>query len=179
MIGVVHDILELCRLTIAVVFLFSTIGKARDIRGFVVSISDLVKIPHGASIYAAICIIVVEGVTTLLLLSGGDWSRKGMVIASGLLLAFTGLTASVVLTRRQVYCSCFGSRQRPLSCFDVMRNAVMIVMSFLSIAFGTQGAPITEPSNILLTAAALVVFQILNNMHVIVEYLFQAEAHAE
>lgn len=120
-------LLAFCRVVIGLVFLMSSVGKARDLPGFQQTIRNFALLPGQFSGAAAWLFLFGEIAVMLLVVLGGPLLLPGFVLALGLLLLFC-LALILVLARHiRTSCSCFGASEQPVSLADVWRNVGFIL----------------------------------------------------
>lgn len=116
------------RITIALLFAASTVGKLSSRRDFEIALEGL-KLPGSrrSKRRAAASVIAAEALTAMLVGVGGHLLVPGLALAIVLLAAFSLVLARALRQRLVVSCNCFGPGVRMISPFDVWRNLVMIL----------------------------------------------------
>lgn len=149
------------QLLLAILFVFSAVGKGLDSNGFAGAlavtgfrdsiIKPLEKIVPGAEVGLALALVC-----------GTARSRQLAIIASILLLAtFSAWMITVVARGQHVSCACFGSKGALIGWITVARNVVLIGVAltalFLSGHSSTLGLPLTIPGIATAAGSALLV----------------------
>jgi hypothetical protein len=133
----IEPMLVFCQCFVGVVFLAAAVGKLRDYRAFVRSLSAMRVPPRLAG-----PVIVAEVAVPVLLAVGGTGSRAGFVLAAVLLAGFT----VAIRWAKPATCHCFGSVAR-LGRRHLVRNAVLAVAAIAGAVL--VGTPATLPAVIL------------------------------
>jgi uncharacterized membrane protein YphA (DoxX/SURF4 family) len=120
-------LLAFCRIVIGLVFVVSSVSKARDLAQFKQTVSSFQLLPKRLSGGAALLFLGGEFVVALLVLIGGPLLLPGFFFAIGLLLLFSTALLSVLVRNIRTSCDCFGSSARLVSRFDVWRNVGFIL----------------------------------------------------
>lgn len=115
-----------CRFAIGFAFAWSFLGKLRDMPSFVTAIERFRLLPKVLHKPAAWGFLAGELAIVLALLAGGPFVAWGFLLAALLLLAFCAALASVLLRKIDTSCNCFGASQKPVSPWDLLRNAGLI-----------------------------------------------------
>jgi hypothetical protein len=155
------------RITIAVLFTASTVGKLSSRRDFEIALDGL-KLPGSrrSRRRAATAVIAVEAVTATLVAVGGPLLVPGLVLAIVLLAAFSLVLARALRQRLEVSCNCFGPGVRMISAFDVWRNVVMMACAVGGIVLGTMdhGQPLGAGDVALLAGMSVVFVLAISNL---------------
>ncbi len=164
-------VLLFCRWSIGITFLASAAGKARDLAGFRQAVADLHALPPRLIRPAALGTVAAESLVALGMLPGA-LAPVGFVLGVLLLLLFSVVLIAALRRNPGVSCNCFGTSERPISWYDVGRNAVLVaccVAGLVShpIADGRPGAAVV----VLLGLMAGCFFLIVTNSEDIVELL--------
>ncbi|HEU5271734.1 MAG TPA: MauE/DoxX family redox-associated membrane protein [Jatrophihabitans sp.] len=120
------DLLMFCRWSIGLTFAVSAIGKARDLRGFELAVTELRALPAGLARPAALATVLAEALVVLALAVGRLALPIGFGLAAGLLLLFSVVLAAALRRRTTVSCNCFGASERPISGYDLIRNGALL-----------------------------------------------------
>jgi hypothetical protein len=165
-------VLLFCRWSIGLTFLASAVGKARDLPAFRLAITDLRALPARLARPAAIGTVVAEALVVLGMIIA---LPVGFVLAAVLLALFSAVLVAALRREAEVSCNCFGASERPISWYDVGRNAVLVaccVSGLTSYAIADHGRPAVALI-VLLGLMAGCFFLIVNNCGDIVELLRQ------
>ena len=119
--------LTFCRVVIELVFLFSSVGKLRNISQFQQTITNFRLLPARMSRPTSLLFVGAEVAVVLLVALGGRFLPPGFLLAIILLLIFSGALISVLARQIQTSCNCFGSNERPVTQADIWRNAVFVL----------------------------------------------------
>ncbi|HEY0606560.1 MAG TPA: MauE/DoxX family redox-associated membrane protein, partial [Herpetosiphonaceae bacterium] len=165
--------LMFCRIAIAVIFGWSALGKLRDLRGFRDAITAFRLLPRDWSTPLAWAFVGGEIAVVLLMLRGvPTLLGLGFALAAGLLALFTAVLVSAMRRALAVSCNCFGSSEQPISWYDVVRNALLIVCSLLGgwlLTLPRRGLTIDE--TLLLGAMALCFVLLVTHVEDVAETL--------
>jgi uncharacterized membrane protein YphA (DoxX/SURF4 family) len=119
-------LLLFCRWSIGITFLISAVGKARDLQGFRQAVTDLQALPPRLARLATIGIVVAESLVVLGMLIGSVALPAGFVLGVLLLVLFCLVLVWALRRNAGVSCNCFGMSERPISWYDVGRNAALM-----------------------------------------------------
>ncbi|MFZ6026954.1 MAG: MauE/DoxX family redox-associated membrane protein [Chloroflexota bacterium] len=146
-----------CRFVIGIAFAWSFVGKVCDVPSFVAAIERFRLLPKVLHKPAAWGFLAGELAVTLAMLFDDIFALWGFLLAALMLLAFCGALASVLLREIDTSCNCFGSSEKPVSRWDLVRNAGLIGCALvgLTLTFTTPPPPGWLES-VLMFAAALV-----------------------
>ncbi len=122
-------ILAFCRVATGLVFAWSFLGKIQNIPSFVQTINRFNLLPK--VLYWPVTVIFLGGEVTVLgtMILGGKLLLWGFLLAGLLLILFSIALIFVLIRKIQTPCNCFGSSQRTVSIFDIVRNTTLIVFS--------------------------------------------------
>jgi hypothetical protein len=101
-------------------------NKMRHLSAFVEVIGRLNLLHARLHRMAALVFLAGELTVVITMLIGGRLLVWGFLLAVLMLLAFCVALVSALLRRIQTPCNCFGVSKRPISPYDVVRNAVLI-----------------------------------------------------
>lgn len=131
-------------LVIAATLLFAAVAKTRHLRSFELSLVRL--LPRTAwrggftSRSLACAVIMTElGTAAALFLAPEPWLTALTAWAAVLLAVLTG--AAIIMMRRRVPCSCFGTSSSHPQLLDVARNLVLVLLACSTAALTGSGAP--------------------------------------
>ena len=135
-------VLTFCRIVISLVFVLSSISKARDMVRFRQIIYTFDLLPQSLNYVAAVLFLGSEFVVVALVLIGGSLLIFGFSLAFGLLLLFCLALVSVLARGIRTTCNCFGTSAKEVSAFDVWRNIGLMICALVGIAMliGTKAA---------------------------------------
>ena len=114
------------RLTIGAVFLLAVIGKLRAPARFQSNLTESMGVSAAAGAVLTPLVIAAEAALAFMLVSDTLSRSVAMPAALALLTGFTGFAGYKYVTADSVRCSCFGEAERPLSAYDLLRNALLI-----------------------------------------------------
>ncbi|QBD80546.1 hypothetical protein EPA93_33080 [Ktedonosporobacter rubrisoli] len=120
-------VLAFCRMAVGLLFLISFLGKMREPAKFRQTITDFRILPVGLSQMAAFLFLGAELVTVLCMLLGDVLLLPGFLLASLLLLVFSGALAIVLMRGQRTACNCFGNNTKPIELTDLFRNAGLLL----------------------------------------------------
>jgi uncharacterized membrane protein YphA (DoxX/SURF4 family) len=165
-------LLLFCRWSVGITFLASAVGKARDLPGFRQAVTDLGALPARLARPAAVLVVLAEGLVVLGMLVGTVALPAGFVLGAVLLVLFSVVLVAALRRDAGVSCNCFGASERPISWYDVGRNAALLAccgagLIGYAIADGSPAASVV----VLLGLMAGCFFLIVTNMEDIVELL--------
>jgi len=147
-----------CRITIVLLFLFSSASKALDLRDFVVTIGDFKLLPRRWSKTAAWLFLGSEITAAVLILLGGNVLSLGFLLATALLVTFS-LALGMALRRNiSMSCNCFGRTERRISYYDLARNGVLILCTVLGLCLCNTAPQNLAISEIIVLVLMSVVF---------------------
>jgi uncharacterized membrane protein YphA (DoxX/SURF4 family) len=124
-------LLTFCRLVIGLVFAISFVGKVRDVGQFAATIGRFELLPRRWNKTAALLFLGGEAAVVVLLIAGGPLLPLAFALAGLLLLLFTLALLSALRRGIETSCNCFGASEKPLTYYDVGRNAGFIACSLL------------------------------------------------
>jgi hypothetical protein len=110
-------------MAVGLVFAWSFVGKARDVPGFERTIARFDLLPKSLQRLAALAALAGELAVALTMLAGGAALAWGFGLAALLLLAFCVALAAALARKIETACNCFGASERPISPYDLLRNA--------------------------------------------------------
>lgn len=116
----------LVRLLVGGVFLLAVVGKLRAPMRFRANLTESLGMSTAAGATLMPLVISVEAALAFMLLSDTQARAVAMPAALALLVAFTIFVGYKYVTADSVRCSCFGEADRPLSAYDLLRNALLI-----------------------------------------------------
>lgn len=120
------------RCVIGVVFVVSSVGKARAFRDFVAYLGSTRLLDAKWVPLVARCVVVAEFcVWILVALPVSVAGTAGFVMATGLLMVFAVGIARVMRAKVLVPCMCFGVSTSPLGVRHVVRNVVLALVASL------------------------------------------------
>jgi hypothetical protein len=167
------DVLMFCRWGIGLTFLASAAGKLRDLRAFRQAVVDLAGLPAAADRPVAIGTVAAEGLVVLGMAVGHLGLPVGFGLAAALLVLFSIVLAAALRRRMTVACNCFGAGERPVSWYDLARNAALLACC----GAGLAGYAVTDrlqPAAVLIVLTGLMAgcfVLIVTNVADIVELL--------
>ncbi|HZU71057.1 MAG TPA: MauE/DoxX family redox-associated membrane protein [Ktedonobacteraceae bacterium] len=123
-------VLAFCRVAIGLVFLFSGMGKLRDLSQFQRTITNFRLLPAQMSYPTSLLFVSAEVAVVLLIALGGKFLLPGFLLALLLLLIFVGAIISVITRQIQTPCNCFGSNEKPVTQADIWRDTAFLLCAF-------------------------------------------------
>jgi hypothetical protein len=118
-------VLIFCRWLIGLAFAVSAIGKARALRSFRSTLTELGVLPARMASGAALATITAEGLVVVLVAAGDVLAAAGFTLALVLLAAFSVILRAAIRKNADVSCNCFGPGERRVSWYDVARNGLL------------------------------------------------------
>ena len=104
---------------------------------------------------------------------GGSALLAGFLLAVFLLTTFSIALGIAVIRRLRVPCNCFGREEKPISPYDLVRNAGFIICSLTGLVVLWTGAgPVVAPdleTAVLIALVAAVFVMILTNLSDIIQ----------
>lgn len=117
--------------TIVFTFLFSSVSKIRSATAwhlFLASVQQL-NLPKWAARPVAIGVVAAEIAVTVAVAIPFS-SKAGLIGATILLLAFTGVIIHSIATKTEAGCNCFGGTStRPFSLIHLVRNGILLAVA--------------------------------------------------
>jgi Methylamine utilisation protein MauE len=118
-------VLAFCRWAIGLAFALSAIGKATSMTSFRSTIGELKLLPPRLAGPAAIASVAAEALTAVVVAVGGVLATAGFALALALLSVFSVVLVVALRRKTEVSCNCFGPGERPISRYDLARNALL------------------------------------------------------
>jgi hypothetical protein len=137
-------LLTFCRIVLGLTFAFSLAGKVRDVGQFMETIRKFDVLPKGWAGPTAVLFLAGEAAVVALLILGGLLLPLAFALAGLLLFLFTLALLSALRRGIETACNCFGTSQKPLTYYDVGRNAGFILLA--ATGLGMAGATDTLPA---------------------------------
>ncbi len=116
-------LLAFCRITVLIVFALSFASKATKLRQFQRTIGNFAILPARWSKVAAFILLGAELCVVLFVTAGGPLLGPGLLLASLLLLLFSGSIVSLLARHIHTSCNCFGFTNEHVSSLELLRNA--------------------------------------------------------
>jgi hypothetical protein len=137
-IVVLPYLLAFSRIALGLLFAYSFVTKARDMTPFAGTIGRFDLLPRRWSKTVALLFLGGEAAVVVLVIAGGRFLPLAFGLAGLLLSLFT--VAVLLALRRNIVtsCNCFGATDKPLTYYDVGRNAGFIACSLLGWWSATQ-----------------------------------------
>jgi uncharacterized membrane protein YphA (DoxX/SURF4 family) len=135
------------RIVTGFVFGLSGIGKLRDMRAFEQALESFRVLPAGLARVSAYLFVIGELTVVALMLLGGRFLLPGFGLGVLLLLIFSIALLSVLVRRLDTPCNCFGPSDKPVSYFDLLRNAGLIgcaLLGWISLPGGQTSLGVAE-----------------------------------
>jgi hypothetical protein len=122
-----------CRFTIIIMFSISFIGKAQNLQQSEQAIINFDLIPRSLARMATYSLLISEIIVVVLLLLGGTWLGLGFALTIVQLVVFSAALASVLKRKIQTPCNCFGSSEKLVSGYDLVRNGGFIICALVGL----------------------------------------------
>lgn len=170
-----------CRCVLIVVFAVSAWSKVRDQASFTafrVAARALLPGVRPAVADGAALVVVAGEVAVVGALVVPVSVPVGLLLAAGLLAAFTVAIAAAVRRGATTSCRCFGVSATPLGVRHLVRNAVLLVLAVLPLTVGAQPAGAVG-GYLLAVAAALVVAVLVVSFDVVTDLFLDTPASAD
>ena len=119
------------RWLIGILFLVSSLGKARTLPAFQIAIRNFKMVPESLIPLFAYSLLVSEIITCLFMLFGGIFLPIGFALAVFQLIAFLIALVYVLIKGYQTSCNCFGPSSKIVTRFDVGRNIFFILVAMI------------------------------------------------
>ncbi len=126
-------IVAFCQIVIAFLFVLSFVGKLRAVAAFQTAVTNFKILPPEWSKIAAWTFLFGELAVIVLITLGGNMLLIGFLAASALLVIFSVALGVTLIRRLKIQCNCFGQQERLISPYDLVRNGVFIICSFIGI----------------------------------------------
>ncbi|MFO7540248.1 MAG: redoxin domain-containing protein, partial [Chloroflexota bacterium] len=124
-------LLTFCRIVIGLAFAISFVAKARDVAQFAATIDRFDLLPPSWIRPVALLFLGGEAAVVVLIIAGGRLLFLAFGLATLLLFVFTLALLSALRRGIETSCNCFGASEKPLTYYDVGRNAGFIACSLL------------------------------------------------
>jgi len=153
-------VLAFCRVAIGLLFLFSGMGKLRDLSQFQQTITNFRLLPAQMSYPTSLLFVSAEVAVVPLVALGGRFLLPGFLLALLLLLIFVGALISVLLRKIQTPCNCFGSNEKSVTQADIWRDTVFLLCALGGsvLTLGRMGREQLELLTWLLIAGMAIIF---------------------
>lgn len=166
-------VITFCRIVIILVFVISLIGKVTDLSAFHTAITNFKILPTQWSKTATWIFLIGEFSVIVLATWGGNLLLAGFGGATFLLIIFSIALGVTLIRRQQIPCNCFGREEKPISPYDLVRNAGFLVCSFTGIVMlwtTSSSIMMLDLANIILAGLMGVTFvMMLTNLSEIVQ----------
>lgn len=137
-------LLAFCRTAIGLTFALSFVIKVKDVSQFAETIDNFDLLPRQFARIVAVLFLSGEATVVLFLILGGQFLAPAFALAGLLLLLFSLALLSALRRNIETPCNCFGTGEKPITYYDVGRNAGFMTCSLLGWWLAGQ-APITAP----------------------------------
>jgi peroxiredoxin len=124
-------LLVFSRVALGLLFAYSFVAKVRDVAQFAGTIGRFKLLPGRWSRTAALLFLGGEAAVVVLLIVGGRFLPAAFALAGLLLILFTLALVSALRRGIETSCNCFGATDKPLTYYDVGRNAGFLACSLL------------------------------------------------
>ncbi|GAB4581600.1 MAG: hypothetical protein Fur0022_43490 [Anaerolineales bacterium] len=119
-------LLAFCRMVIGMVFAWSLVGKARDMRAFEETITRFQVLPERWSRLFAGLVLIVELAVVGAMIAGDGWLMWGFLLGAGILIVFCFALVAVLVRGLHISCHCFGKSKYQISIYEIVRNLGII-----------------------------------------------------
>ena len=124
------------RLVLGGVLLYAGYPKVLDVAGFIHAVNGYDLLPAWGVLLVASTLPWVECAVGASLILGG-WTRGGALVATGLVVAFTGATTSAVIRGLDISCGCFSAEGGgTVSWSDVALHGTLIIPALFLLVVG-------------------------------------------
>ncbi|MFB9903702.1 TlpA family protein disulfide reductase [Allokutzneria oryzae] len=149
------DLELFCRALLISVFTVSLLGKLRDPAGFAHYLTMTRVVPRSLRAATAAVVGATEAAVLIALVRGGVWAAIGYPAALVLLTTFSIVVVTMLRTRGDVVCHCFGPGRAPVSARHLMRNGVLLVTAGCGFALlaTERTSTATDPVLVIVLAA--------------------------
>lgn len=157
---------EICRLYVFLILILAALGKTRNVEQFRENLVLSFYVPERESRWVAFTIIGVEWMLAFGLIVGGRITFLA-TIGSGLLFSvFTIIIAVALSQNRMINCNCFGSENKMLSKYDLLRNFCVLASIIILLTLNSH-LNFHLLTFVLATPFVFILFQISMNLDVI------------
>jgi hypothetical protein len=165
-------VLMFCRITLALLFIFSFGSKLLALRDFTVAIGDFKLLPRRWSRTVALLFLGGEIATSVLVTIGGGLLPSGFLLATALLAVFSLALIMALWRKIDMSCNCFGRTERRISHYDVIRNVFLILCCLIGLwVLRNASQGLSSGEIILLTLMSAVILVFATNLSDVVEAL--------
>ncbi|MEU6769523.1 MauE/DoxX family redox-associated membrane protein [Streptomyces sp. NPDC046853] len=119
-------VLIFCKLSLAAMFVISTVTKLRDLPALAEHIESTVRLPMRFAPALARAVVAAEAVVVAALVLAG---RIGFLSALAVLAGFTLYLAHVIRSGRAASCGCTGSSGADVSGIHLVRNGIALAIA--------------------------------------------------
>jgi hypothetical protein len=127
----VSYVLTFCRAATGLLFLISSVSKARNVSQFKRAVANFRLLPKKLNSIAALFLLVGEFCVVALMGVGGSLLLPGFILAIFLLTIFCIAMSSVLVRKLYTSCNCFSTSNKPITVSDLCRN-----LGFIGCALG-------------------------------------------
>ena len=121
------------RILLGLLFAYSFAKKIIDVPSFVESITDFGLLPKKLSLPLAIVVLLVELALTISFIMGNSVLSLAFLLATVLLAVFSFALFIVLQKKKKVTCNCFGSNEKVVTNFDLVRNIGFILSALIGL----------------------------------------------
>lgn len=134
--GFAAEVRTICSLAAALVFAASGLAKATSLKRFRTSLRKTYGLPTSAATVLAPIVPVAELAVAVVLVFG-QTRPVGLLVGSGLALAFLGFASVAIAQGRRGDCGCLGSwREEQLGISTVFRSAALLLIIIVALIAG-------------------------------------------
>jgi uncharacterized membrane protein YphA (DoxX/SURF4 family) len=129
----IADIQFVLRIILGVVFLVSSTSKIRDYWGFSASLDQWSFLPSRSRTLLAQTVIFSELIIVIFIMIPGI-AIVSWLISIFLMCIFSSAIGYALIRRQTITCHCFTSTKTNISIFDLIRNFILVFISFTGFA---------------------------------------------
>ncbi len=165
---------EICRLYIFMLLISAAFGKSKNVGQFRENLVISFSIPQWGSQWMALIIIGAEWILALGMIVGGRITYLATIGSGLLFVIFTVVIAFALIQNRMINCNCFGSDNKLLSKYDLVRN--LCVLGAIAFLLNLQLLPGLQLNTFIFTIPfAAIIFQISMNLDILSSMMKQQD----
>ena len=166
MIGEGAIFAEICRLYIFLFLALAALGKTKNVEQFRDNLVMSFYVPQWGSLWLALAVIGAEWLLAIGMAISGQITYFATLGSAVLFTVFTIVIGVALLQKRMISCNCFGSENKKLSKYDLLRNFSILGAIFFLLSCN----PVLDfhlLTFILAIPFALILFQVSMNLDLI------------
>jgi uncharacterized membrane protein YphA (DoxX/SURF4 family) len=141
--------LAFCRIAIGLTFAISFLGKISDLASFEQTIHRFELLPRQFTRMAAFLFLAGEITVVILAILGNVFLPLAFLLAFLLLLIFSAALASALRRDIRTSCNCFGQSAKPISVYDLWRNAGFMLCALVGGALVSTSEQVASSLNLI------------------------------